>query len=145
MRTGDVIRLQPNYLSFISLQAIEDIYGTNTEASKSDMYSTFGSENGFRPSIAMETYLPSRNCRSDSRDKTRHAFLRRVMNPCFSPAALRELEPTMNIYYQQFLEGLQERANKNGGDVEMTEWFHNLSFDVYFPKAPMLISRLRER
>jgi hypothetical protein len=36
----------------------------------------------------------------------------------------------MNNYYQQFLEGLQERANKNGGVVEMTEWFHNLSFDV---------------
>lgn len=52
------------------------------------------------------------------------------MNPCFSPTALRDLEPTMNVYYQQFLDGLQERASKNGGVVEMTEWFHNLSFDV---------------
>lgn len=55
MLAGDVIRIQPNYLSFSSLRAIEDIYGTNTEASKSDLYSTFGNENGFRPSIAMET------------------------------------------------------------------------------------------
>lgn len=52
------------------------------------------------------------------------------MNPCFSPASLRDLEPTMNRYYEQFLDGLQQRANKNGGFVEMTEWFHNLSFDV---------------
>jgi hypothetical protein len=58
MRGGDVIRIQPNYLSFSSLQAIEDLYGTNTEASKSELYSTIGKENGSRPSIAMETYLP---------------------------------------------------------------------------------------
>jgi len=57
MRAGDVVRIQPNYLSFSSLQAIEDVYGTGTEATKSEMYSTLGRENGLRPSVAMETYL----------------------------------------------------------------------------------------
>jgi hypothetical protein len=57
IRAGDVVRIQPNYLSFSSLQAIEDVYGTSTEATKSEMYSTLGGENGFRLSVAMETYF----------------------------------------------------------------------------------------
>ncbi len=36
----------------------------------------------------------------------------------------------MNRYYCEFLDGIEERASKNGQIVEMNEWFHNLSFDV---------------
>lgn len=65
------------------------------------------------------------------RDKSRHAFLRRIMNPSFSTTSLKSLEPTMNKYYNDFMNGIIQRADKMGGIVEMNEWFHNLSFDVH--------------
>jgi hypothetical protein len=37
----------------------------------------------------------------------------------------------MNQYYNMFIDGVQQKANQNGGIVELNEWFHNLSFDVY--------------
>ena len=68
------------------------------------------------------------------RNKTRHGFLRRVMNSSFGPTSLKNLEPTMNRYYNEFLEGIGQRASQNDGIVEMNEWFHNLSFDVLSPQ-----------
>ena len=53
------------------------------------------------------------------------------MSPSFSGSSLRELEVTMNVYFDEFLTGVRERAEQNDGHVEMNEWFHNLSFDVY--------------
>jgi len=53
------------------------------------------------------------------------------MSPSFGPTSLKSLESTMNRYYHDFLNGIEERANRNGGIVEMNEWFHNLSFDVF--------------
>jgi hypothetical protein len=50
----------------------------------------------------------------------------------------------MNRYYHDFLNGIEERANKNGGIVEMNEWFHNLSFDV-FPQSNTFDGRSQER
>lgn len=52
------------------------------------------------------------------------------MSPSFGPASLKALEPTMNRYYQEFLTGIEERANKQGHIVDLNEWFCNLSFDV---------------
>ena len=53
------------------------------------------------------------------------------MNTAFSVSSLRELEVTMNIYLNDFIDGVMERAERNDGVVEMNEWFHNLSFDVF--------------
>lgn len=57
------------------------------------------------------------------------------MNPSFSGSSLRELEVTMNIYFNEFMDGIRERAERNDGLVEMNEWFHNLSFDVSFRES----------
>jgi cytochrome P450 len=53
------------------------------------------------------------------------------MNPSFGPISLKGLEPTMSRYYKEFLDGIEEKAGQNGGVVEMNQWFHNLSFDVF--------------
>jgi hypothetical protein len=43
--TGDVIRIQPNHISFNTVHAIEDIHGARTKIRKSEPYATtFGSE-----------------------------------------------------------------------------------------------------
>ena len=59
--------------------------------------------------------------------------MRRLINPSFGPTPLKGFEVTMNKYYDQFVTGLRERAEKNDGIVEMNEWLHNLSFDVSAP------------
>jgi hypothetical protein len=41
---GDVIRLQPNHISFRTVDAIEDIHGSRTKAKKGEIY-----ENVVRP------------------------------------------------------------------------------------------------
>ena len=63
-------------------------------------------------------------------DPVRHAFLRRVMNPSFSPASLKGLEPTVDRYIEQLIKGVGIEAVRNDGIVEMNKWFHNFSFDV---------------
>jgi len=45
--SGDVIRIQPNHLSFGSVEAIEDIHGAKSKLSKLEPYvSQFTSESG---------------------------------------------------------------------------------------------------
>jgi cytochrome P450 len=66
----------------------------------------------------------------NSSNRVRHNLLRRIMNPSFSPTSLKLLEPTMNRYYDEFIKGIEQKAKQSGGIVEMTTWFHNLSFDV---------------
>ena len=56
------------------------------------------------------------------------------MNPAFSSSSLKSLEETINGYLGLFIRGIQDRAEKNNGIVEMNEWFHNLTFDV--PSSP---------
>jgi cytochrome P450 len=52
------------------------------------------------------------------------------VNPSFAPSALKAIEPTMNRYYNIFLDGVMQKAKQNAGIVEMSAWFYNLNFDV---------------
>ena len=67
---------------------------------------------------------------NDGSDKKRHGFFRRIANPFFSPAFLRELEPTIQRYYQIFVDGICEDAKRNQGIVDLTEWIDHLVLDV---------------
>jgi cytochrome P450 len=127
---GDVIRIQPNEVVFNTTAALEDIYGHNTKTDKTELYSLMVPK-GYNASIATELYFPLQVSRNNCfRDKPRHAFLRRLISPSFSPTALKMLELTMNTYYEEFISGVGKRAAENNGIVELNEWFHNLSFDV---------------
>jgi cytochrome P450 len=68
-----------------------------------------------------------------ARNKARHAFLRRLISPSFSTAALRKFEPTMNEYYELLISTIENRVVENNGIVEMNELFHYLAFDVSHP------------
>jgi Cytochrome P450 len=58
------------------------------------------------------------------------------MNPSFSPQSLKGLQPTVDRYVEQLINGVGNELTRNGGIVEMNKWFHNFSFDV----LPMLHS-----
>jgi cytochrome P450 len=106
--------------------AINDIYGHNTKSNKSELYQDVIKNSATPASVFSET-LSFFSHEAYSRDKTRHSFLRRLMNPAFSP---KNLELSVNRYLDIFIHGIQQRAVHDGGVVEMNEWFHNLSFDV---------------
>ena len=124
--------MQPNHIVFNNINAIEDIYGHNTKTDKSENYTMVLKSSKYPASIVTEVYFPVQSWNADfqTRNKTRHGFLRRIISPSFGPTSLKALEPTMNRYYNYFLTGIETRANMMGGIVEMNEWFHNLSFDV---------------
>jgi cytochrome P450 len=67
---------------------------------------------------------------NDGSDKKRHGFLRRIANPFFSQTFLKELEPTIQRYYQIFVNGISEDAKRNQGIVDLTEWIDHLVLDV---------------
>lgn len=63
-------------------------------------------------------------------DKAHHAFLRKVMNPAFSPSSLQSLEPTVQRHLDRFILEIKKDAQLNNGIVDMTAWFANLAFAV---------------
>jgi cytochrome P450 len=65
-----------------------------------------------------------------TRDKTRHAILRRTIGPTLSGSAMTQFEPTLKRYEKRFLKKLEEVAEKNNGVVDMNDWFNRMSFDV---------------
>jgi cytochrome P450 len=81
-------------------------------------------------SIFTELYLLLSKSQLNRSDKGRHAFLRRIISPSFSPASLKAFETTIHKYLDEFIAGVQ-MADENEGGVEMNAWFHNLTFDVY--------------
>jgi cytochrome P450 len=68
---------------------------------------------------------------SDCRDKIRHGFLRRVMNPAFGPKSLQAMEVTVIPYCHRLLNCIDKQIEENGEIVDMSQWFYNLSFDVH--------------
>jgi hypothetical protein len=54
---GDVVRIQPNYISFCSIEAVEDIYGYSTKCNKGEFYKVVLKPQGVPPSIATELYI----------------------------------------------------------------------------------------
>lgn len=77
-------------------------------------------------------------------DKSRHAFLRRVIAPSFSPSSLRALEITMKGYFDDMIQSVAEIADRDGGVVDMNVQFHNLAFEVYYSGIAELIARSLE-
>src|SRR5271156_809463 len=65
------------------------------------------------------------------RNKQRHAFMRRVLNPAFSPSFMKSLEPIVQQHLQTFVTCLTDAASKNSGQVNMNELFTHLLFAVF--------------
>ena len=128
LTAGDFVRLQPNYISICTIDALDAVYGHGSRCNKGEMYRRLMTAPDCPLSVATETYSPG--VRSNGRNQTRNNFLRRLMSPSFGPRALKELEPTMHKYFKQFISGIEEQASKSYGVVYMNKWFHNLVFDV---------------
>jgi hypothetical protein len=52
---GDVVRIQPNHVSFTNLTALNDIYGHNTKSNKSELYQDVIKNSATPASVFSET------------------------------------------------------------------------------------------
>ena len=131
--SGDVVRIQPNHISFNSLAACEAIHGIRTTARKGQLYTNVMRMNASSPlTLFSETYLCPLN-RLMSRDHARHAFLRRIANPLFSQKSLTEFEPTIKRYYRLFVDQIVKKSEQNNGVINLTRFIDHLAFDVCPP------------
>jgi cytochrome P450 len=128
---GDVVRIQPNHISFNSVAAYESIHGVRTTARKGEVYRKVMRTTPTSPlTLFAEPYLylpsPELTCRDDKR----HGFLRRLSNPLFSQKSLTEFEPTIKRYYKLFVDQIVNEANENDGVINITRFIDHLAFDV---------------
>jgi len=55
---GDIVRIQPNHISFRCIEAVPDIHGSKTGVRKGDFYSYVLRQPPTPPNLLSETYIP---------------------------------------------------------------------------------------
>ncbi|CAN9206589.1 unnamed protein product [Alternaria alternata] len=110
---GDVVRINPNTISFVKPEAWRDVYGygTTTPLFKDPKFY-------YRP----PTDISSAN-NSD------HARIRRPLNHAFSEQALRSQESIITSYTNLLIEKLRQRADSQT-PVDITRWLNFTTFDI---------------
>ncbi|KAK2611601.1 hypothetical protein N8I77_004934 [Diaporthe amygdali] len=122
---GDVVRIGPNEVVFITPKAAEDIYDSHTKHmehfTRTDWLDLGEGEDG----IIWE------------RDPVRHRIVRKRLSPAFSVQSLNAKEPTLHKHIDYFLDRMLELGSAEGG-VELRQWTDWLALDV---SADMAYSR----
>ena len=116
-RYGDVVRISPSELSFISAAAWNDIYARR---------------NG-KPALARDkTFFNDMLVGQDTMtmaDDAKHARLRRAMNPAFAPRALAAQEAIIQKSITLFLNRVHD-LSVQGSLVDLRLWYNYVTFDV---------------
>lgn len=130
---GDIVRVNPNTLSFNTATSLQQIYGPKANARKSDWYNGLLSYPG-----AYSTH--------SAISKTEHSIKRRIMTHAFSEAALRSMEPQMTDIISQWITKLGEKGTPSW---DMSRWTNYLSLDILsklcFGESTNTISSPRNR
>ncbi|KAJ5240853.1 uncharacterized protein N7469_002444 [Penicillium citrinum] len=91
---GDAVRVGPTHVSFANTQAIKDLYGHGSPATKDSFYDAFNS-----------THLNV----SDSRDRAIHSTKRRRFAQTFAQKSVVELENTMQSHLKNMIKYIDQR------------------------------------
>ncbi|KAM7190912.1 Cytochrome P450 [Rhypophila sp. PSN 637] len=128
---GDVVRISPNQLSYISVNAWRDIYGargSSTNSLKGASSETMLKEELEFPGDDFEFFAPEKPMISC--DATNHARHRRAVGPAFSDRAVRSYEPVLIRYTDDMLNRLQQDQEGTTIGVNIMDWFHFVMFDI---------------
>ncbi|KAI1083758.1 isotrichodermin C-15 hydroxylase [Whalleya microplaca] len=114
---GDVVRIAPNELVFITPQAQNDIYASHTKNLehfvRTDWLDPGLGENG----ITFEL------------DPVKHRMVSKKLSPAFSLNSIKAKEPTLHKYIDYFIEKMKDiGASKSG--VELRTWTDWLAMDI---------------
>ncbi|KKY13365.1 putative cytochrome p450 [Diplodia seriata] len=120
-RYGEVVRLGPDRLSYISPQAWKDIYGHRTGGRK---------ENGkdtrfYEPDLNGERHLVSEG------DIQEHGAVRRIFSNAFSDRALKLQEPLIKGYADQMIANMYRTIKADAaGKLGMVKLYNCATFDI---------------
>ncbi|KAJ4383147.1 hypothetical protein N0V86_001189 [Didymella sp. IMI 355093] len=119
---GDVVRISPTELSFISGEtAWPDIYGFRTGKYK-DTGAYLKDKTWFpKPTNGVYAIIAAQ--------EDDHARVRRNLSHAFSDKALRSQEPLIMSYVDLLIHRLEEHAEK-GMEVDIVRWYNYATFDI---------------
>ncbi|KAF1922663.1 cytochrome P450 [Didymella exigua CBS 183.55] len=122
---GDVVRVEPNRLSYIAPQAWKDIYGHATATRKANPKERKNSKNLF----SNGSYSIS------SSHGPEHQRLRKIFSNAFSDRAITKQEPMLSLYARQMVDLVRREIKKGAGSPESTvmdavQLFNFATFDI---------------
>ena len=116
---SDVVRISPSELSFIDASAWHDIHGHHSDAQPSEKDPLVNGKSFNN----VDNLLTAKN--GD------HARMRKILGHAFSERAIREQEPTVQMYIEKLIRGLHEQIGTlSQGKVDMVKWYSWMSFDI---------------
>ncbi|KAL8960811.1 MAG: hypothetical protein Q9193_002545 [Seirophora villosa] len=117
---GPVVRTAPNELSFNQPDALSKIY--NEQRPGCPVFpKNYDSFKETRNQISKSVFIAA--------DED-HARMRKVINQAFSEKALRDQEPRIQSHVQTLMQQVDAEAQKNGGIVDLNEWYNFAAFDM---------------
>ncbi|KAI0019240.1 benzoate 4-monooxygenase cytochrome P450 [Xylariomycetidae sp. FL0641] len=114
---GDIVRIAPNELLFLTPQASLDIYGSHDKSHETFVktdFNDFGDEHG---GIAFE------------RDPVRHRKVAKALAPAFSSRAIAAKVPTMLKYIDLFIGKARQLGGGSEG-LDVGKWTNWLTMDI---------------
>lgn len=116
---GDIVRIAPNELAFVTQSSFQDIQGHRTKG-----LPEFSKPNWFY------TPVPGRATDIISADRDEHSMLRRTLAHGFSDKGLREQQPLVTHYIDLLVQRLHEHCKDGQAELDMCAWYNYTTFDV---------------
>jgi cytochrome P450 len=108
---GPVVQLSPNEVSFDAIDAVDILYGPQSECIKSPWYDSVTRDGVFK-----------------LRNVAEHRHRRKQLSRAFSPASANDMEPSVVSLVQSFVAVIESRRQKSA--LEMRHWFRMFAFDL---------------
>lgn len=98
--TGDVVRIQPNHISFTTIEAMKDIHGFKAIPAKGDVYRNLLQPPGTTvgENLLTSTYASFREDRLICSDRQYHDKFRRIFGPELTNTELMKLETSIQTH-----------------------------------------------
>lgn len=112
---GDVVRVNPNSVSCLHATAWKEVYGHRKTGELENL-----KHPGFVVEVA-EGIIAA--------DTDRHRYQRHILAPSFSAQGMERQEPLIRHYVDLLFSSFQEHC-ATGKPIDLSRWFHFLSFDI---------------
>ncbi|KAK0647791.1 Averantin hydroxylase [Lasiodiplodia hormozganensis] len=114
---GEVVRVGPDRLSYISPQACKDIYGHRTTKRLENPKDT----RSYEPEFNGADHIINVS------DVTKHGELRKIFTNAFSDRALKLQEPLINKYVDRLIENMHRMVKQR---LDMVVLYNSTTFDI---------------
>ncbi|KAK4182315.1 cytochrome P450 [Podospora australis] len=115
---GQIVRMEPGFLSIISPNSVQALYGSGSQFEKGTFYARGPKETQVLTNVATAI------------DKKVHGRKRRIMSHAFSEAALRSYEKTELDKIRLFCRQISDPSTFDGPYKNMSRWSSYLTYDI---------------